>query len=59
MTDTQISAFKALFSNYCHEQVNQCHCDDNDCEFCPINYAYNKIFDEVDVTNDEEDEEDE
>ena len=44
MNEEEIETFKMLFSKYCRSEVNQGHCTDGDCEFCPVNQAYERIF---------------
>lgn len=44
MNETELDAFKILFSRYCRDQVNEGNCTDGDCEFCPVNQAYERIF---------------
>lgn len=36
--------FKAFFSKYCRQQINEGRCGEDCCEFCPVNNAYEKIF---------------
>ena len=44
MNETELQVFKILFSKYCRCEVNDGHCTDGDCEFCPVNQAYERIF---------------
>ena len=44
MNETELQVFKILFSRYCRYEVNGGHCTDGDCEFCPVNQAYERIF---------------
>lgn len=44
MEKAGLDFFKVLFSRYCREEVNEGHCNDGDCEFCPVNQAYERIF---------------
>lgn len=37
-------AFRELFSKYCRQEINKGHCDSDGCEFCPVNSAYDEIF---------------
>lgn len=55
MTPEEKEKFKELFSKYCRQEVNKGHCCGEECEWCPINKAYDEIFY---LFNDEEDEED-
>ena len=43
--------FKQMFSQYCREEVSAGRCDDDDCEWCAVNMAWDKIF----CTEEEED----
>ena len=44
MTEKETEKFKALFSKYCRGEINKNYCSDGDCEFCPVNRAYEQIF---------------
>lgn len=44
MTPEDTAKFKELFRAYCRQEVNAGHCDPDNCEFCSIDAAYNKIF---------------
>ena len=37
-------AFRKLFSKYCRQEINKGHCEPDGCEFCPVNSAYDEIF---------------
>ena len=54
MTKEEKSTFKELFGKYCRQEVDKGHCEADTCEWCPINKAYNEIFDDF---NDEEEQE--
>lgn len=43
----EVTQFKNLFSKYCRSEINANHCQDGDCEFCPVNKAYEVIFDNL------------
>lgn len=36
--------FKQQFSDYCNSEISAGHCDENDCLWCPVNMAWDKIF---------------
>lgn len=55
MMTEKTEEFKQLFSDYCRERVNACICGADECEFCPVNAAYEMIFPHTDP-EDEEDE---
>ncbi len=48
MSEEDITQFKELFSKYCRQEINAGHCTDDSCELCPINRAYEEIFDHTD-----------
>ena len=54
LTPEEKAEFKRLFSKYCRQEVNKGHCNGGECEWCPINKAYDEIFY---LFNDDEDEE--
>lgn len=58
MNETDKQTFKTLFSDYCRSQINAGRCSEDDCEFCPVDDAYEKIFNGA-GSDGEEDEEDE
>ena len=33
-----------MFSEYCMNEFNSGNCEPDNCEWCPVNQAYNKIF---------------
>lgn len=43
-TDPNKTAFKTLFSQYCKKKIREGECDEYKCETCPINIAYDMIF---------------
>ena len=47
LTPDDISQFRALFYKYCRGEADSC-------EYCPVNRAYEEIFDSLE-DNDEED----
>ena len=57
MNDKEIDTFKRLFSDYCFQEIRKGHCAEDDCEFCSVNHAYDKIF--YDSVDDEDEEDDE
>lgn len=36
--------FKQMFSEYCRSEVASGNCNEYDCEWCPVNMAWNRIF---------------
>lgn len=54
LTPDDISQFRALFSKYCRGEINANRCEADSCEYCPVNRAYEEIFDSLE-DNDEED----
>lgn len=42
-----------LFSQYCRQEINRGHCEPDCCDLCPVNSAYDEIFNRF--TDDEED----
>ena len=44
MTEIEVRQFKGLFRKYCHEEICKGHFDDESCEICPVNAAYDEIF---------------
>ena len=47
LTPDDISQFRALFSKYCRGEINANHCEADSCEYCPVNRAYEEIFDSL------------
>lgn len=47
------AVFSKLFSQYCRQEINRGHCEPDCCDFCPVNSAYDEIFNRF--TDDEED----
>ena len=47
MNEQEIKTFKDFFSKYCNQEVAKGHCDNNSCTNCPINAAYEEIFNPV------------
>lgn len=44
MNEADKQTFKTLFRDYCRSQINAGRCSEDDCEFCPVDGAYEKIF---------------
>ena len=44
MTEKEKETFKELFGKYCRQEINKGHCDGVECNWCPIDKAYNEIF---------------
>lgn len=36
--------FKQMFGEYCRSEINAGHCNDDDCLWCPVNMAWDRIF---------------
>ena len=45
MTKAEISNLKSLISIFCRNEINHNRCAADDCEFCPMNSAYEKVRD--------------
>lgn len=43
MTNDELRAFKTLFSKYCRAEMGKGHCNADECEWCPINKAYEEV----------------
>jgi hypothetical protein len=54
MTAEEKATFKGLFAKYCRQEINKGHCQEDCCDICPVNNAYDEIFYKF---NDEEEEE--
>ena len=55
MTEKEKETFKKLFGKYCRQEINKCHCSGAECNWCPIDKAYNEIFYRLnDCTEDDE-----
>lgn len=46
--------FNQMFSEYCKSEIAKGHCASDDCEFCCVNQAWNRIFEYVEYDDDEE-----
>lgn len=44
---SEIEQFKTLFSKFCRGEINAGRCEEDTCEWCPINKAYDEIFDSL------------
>lgn len=55
----EIEQFKNLFSKFCQGEINAGRCGGDTCEWCPINKAYEEIFDSLEEDEECEDEDDE
>ena len=53
MSKEEMQVFSKLFSKYCRQEINRGHCAPDCCDFCPVNSAYDEIFNRF--TDDEED----
>ena len=54
MTKTEMSNLKTLMSTFCRNEINHNRCEEDCCEFCPINSAYEKIQDSETLEDEEE-----
>lgn len=43
MTNDELRAFKTLFSKYCRTEMENGYCNGEECEWCPINKAYEEV----------------
>lgn len=55
MNKEDMQAFRELFSKYCRQEINKGHCEADCCDICPVNGAYDEIFNRF--ADDEEDDE--
>ncbi len=55
MTKAEMSNLKTLISTFCRNEINHNRCDEGECDYCPMNFAYEKVQDTE--ADDEEDEE--
>ena len=46
LTEEETSTFKDYFSRYCRCRIAEGKCDEDGCELCPVNSAYDQIFKE-------------
>lgn len=44
MTKDEEKRFKALFKTYCWEECVKGNCEPDECEYCPVASAMEKIF---------------
>ena len=44
MSKEEMQVFSKLFSKYCRQEINRGHCEPDCCDFCPVNSAYDEIF---------------
>ena len=44
MTEKELRTFKKLFSKYCRQEISKGHCEEDCCDICPVNNAYDEIF---------------
>lgn len=47
------SDLREAISNFCRWRVNQAICEDGDCEFCPVNHAYDMAREDAELEEDE------
>lgn len=59
LTAEEISQFKSLFSKYCRGEINAGHCSDGDCELCSVNKANMEIFDSLEKSSEDKEEDEE
>lgn len=57
LTPEETAQFKQLFSKFCRGEINAGKCDADGCELCPVNRAYDEIFDSLDDYLEEDDDE--
>lgn len=56
MSEEETTAFGTLFSKYCRQEISKGHCEADACEFCPVNQAYDEIFNKFADDEDEDSE---
>lgn len=44
MSREEMQVFRELFSKYCRQEINKGHCEVDCCDICPVNNAYDEIF---------------
>ena len=44
-TEEEIQQFHNLFNKFCKEEFDAGHCEEDSCEWCPVNKGYEEIFD--------------
>lgn len=44
MTKEEMREFRKLFSKYCSQESSNGHCAEDSCDTCPVNDAYEEIF---------------
>lgn len=44
MNKEEMQVFRELFSKYCRQEINKGHCEADCCDLCPVNNAYDEIF---------------
>lgn len=49
LSSAEIMQFKTLFSKFCRGEVNAGRCEADTCEWCPVNKAYDEIFDSLQI----------
>ena len=54
LSPDDVAQFRALFSRYCRGEINANRCEPDCCDTCPINRAYEDIFDSLDDDDDNE-----
>lgn len=57
LTEAEAQQFRALFSKYCRGEMNANRCEADSCEWCPVNKAYEEIFDSLEGEEKDDDEE--
>lgn len=43
-SEYQVSAFKDMFRRACRNSIGDGNCDPGDCEFCPVDKAWDMLF---------------
>ena len=46
MTHEEEQLLKELLNKFCRKEINEENCEEDDCEFCAINKAWHRIFEE-------------
>lgn len=54
MKNTEFTELRSLLSAYCRNEINHGHCTEDDCEFCCMNEAYEKVKNSEKLDSEEE-----
>ena len=59
MTGQLQAIFRQLVSKYCIQEINLCHCDEDCCDLCSVNHAYDEIYHKIKSDTDDDIEQEE